>query len=207
MILSVVASMPGSDDKELIKNIPATQNADGSVQLQSLIERLIEIGYPVQSSLVSYFSPADDIYTFVRREPLLDSDSIPASCIVDDRVYLKFRYNEQLTGDVTEPREEGKREEADSDFEGEILSTPQEIWSNGKANRRTKERKISFVIEKVSMWRKLYNGVPTKGGKTIRYSLEEAAAKVGISKKSLDDYLLQLRYGKKYEFDFGCQPI
>lgn len=35
------------------------------------------------------------------------------------------------------------------------------------------------------------------------YSLEDAAKKVGISKKSLDDYLLQLRYGKKYGFDFN----
>jgi len=25
---------------------------------------------------------------------------------------------------------------------------------------------------------------------------------VGVSKKSLDDYLLQLRFGKKYGFDF-----
>ena len=36
----------------------------------------------------------------------------------------------------------------------------------------------------------------------IRYSLEDAAQKVGVSKKSLDDYLLQLRFGKKYGFDF-----
>lgn len=33
-------------------------------------------------------------------------------------------------------------------------------------------------------------------------SLEEAAAKVKISKKSLDDYLMQLRMAKKYNFDF-----
>ena len=32
--------------------------------------------------------------------------------------------------------------------------------------------------------------------------MEDAAAKVGVSKKSLDDYLLQLRFGKKYGFDF-----
>lgn len=78
-----------------------------------------------------------------------------------------------------------------------------EIWSSTKANRRTKERKISFVIEKVSMWRKLYNGIQDNQGKIVRYSLEDAAKKVGISKKSLDDYLLQLRYGKKYGFDFN----
>jgi hypothetical protein len=36
-----------------------------------------------------------------------------------------------------------------------------------------------------------------------RYSLEEAANKVGISKKSLDDYLLQIRFGRKYGFNFN----
>lgn len=41
-----------------------------------------------------------------------------------------------------------------------------------------------------------------RDGNLIRYSLEDAAAKVGVSKKSLDDYLLQLRFGKKYGFDF-----
>ena len=47
----------------------------------------------------------------------------------------------------------------------------------------------------------MYNGV-NREGNLVRYNLEEAASKVGISKKSLDDYLLQLRFGKKYGFDF-----
>ena len=56
--------------------------------------------------------------------------------------------------------------------------------------RRTKERKISYVIERVSMWRKLYNGIQNSEGKVERFTLEDAAKKVQISKKSLDDYLL-----------------
>jgi len=56
--------------------------------------------------------------------------------------------------------------------------------------RRTKERQIKFVVERVSLWRKLYNGVDMGNGETVRYSLEDSAGLVGISKKSLDDYLL-----------------
>ena len=56
------------------------------------------------------------------------------------------------------------QEDSESEFE---MSNPKEIWSNGKANRRTKERKISFVIEKVSMWRRLYNGVNGKEGQLV----------------------------------------
>ena len=51
------------------------------------------------------------------------------------------------------------------------------------------------------MWRRLYNGV-LRDGNLVRYSLEDAAIKVNVSKKSLDDYLLQLRFGKRYNFDF-----
>ena len=42
----------------------------------------------------------------------------------------------------------------------------------------------------LSLWRKLYNGVELGNGETVRYSLEDSARLVGISKKSLDDYLL-----------------
>lgn len=56
--------------------------------------------------------------------------------------------------------------------------------------KRTKERQIRFVVERVSLWRKLYNGVELGNGETVRYSLEDSAKLVGISKKSLDDYLL-----------------
>ena len=44
--------------------------------------------------------------------------------------------------------------------------------------KRTKERTIQDIIEKVSLWRKLYNGVPDKEGKIVRYTLEDAAQKV-----------------------------
>ena len=37
----------------------------------------------------------------------------------------------------------------------------------------------------------------------VKLSLEEAAARVKISKKSLDDYLMQLRSAKKFGFDFS----
>jgi len=37
-----------------------------------------------------------------------------------------------------------------------------------------------------------------------RYTLDEAAEFVGLSKKSLDDYLLFLRFGTKFGFDFDA---
>ena len=52
--------------------------------------------------------------------------------------------------------------------------------------RWTKEWKIGEVVAKVVKWRKIYDD-----GWTM--SLEEAAKYVGMSKKSLDDYLLQVK--------------
>ena len=70
-----------------------------------------------------------------------------------------------------------------------------------KGKSRIKERTIKEVIDSVGAWRQLYCGV-NKNGKVIKMSLEDAALKVGISKKSLDDYLMQLRSAKKFGFDF-----
>lgn len=47
----------------------------------------------------------------------------------------------------------------------------------------------------------LYTGV-RKDEKVVKISLEEAAQRVSISKKSLDDYLMQLRSAKRFGFDF-----
>lgn len=68
---------------------------------------------------------------------------------------------------------------------------------------RGKERSIGYVIEKVTRWRKLYNGYYDDSFNHFRMSLEQAAECVGVSKKSLDDYLAQLRAGRQFGFDFN----
>jgi len=70
-----------------------------------------------------------------------------------------------------------------------------------KLSGRAKELTIEEVISKVGIWRQLWSGV-LEDGQVRRYSLDEAAKKVKISRKTLDDYLLQMRLGKKYGFDF-----
>lgn len=54
---------------------------------------------------------------------------------------------------------------------------------------RGRERNIGYVIEKVTQWRRLYNGFYDENFNHHRMTLEKAAEKVGVSKKSLDDYL------------------
>lgn len=66
---------------------------------------------------------------------------------------------------------------------------------------RASELSIEEALRKVCLWRRLYSGV-IKNGNLMRYSLNDAAKKVGIARKSLDDFLLQIRLGKQYNFDF-----
>ena len=75
--------------------------------------------------------------------------------------------------------------------------------NKNQKDKRIKERKIEFIVEKVNAWRRLYNGFYNENGEYTRYSLDQAAKMVGISKKSLDDYLLQLRLGRKFGFNFN----
>ncbi|KRX04685.1 hypothetical protein PPERSA_09477 [Pseudocohnilembus persalinus] len=63
-----------------------------------------------------------------------------------------------------------------------------------KNEKRIKERTIKDVKEKVYQWRNIAidNNI----------SLEKAAEIIGISRKTLDDYCLQIRKGKECGFDY-----
>ena len=80
-------------------------------------------------------------------------------------------------------RERAKGEHSDALINGQAEMS--------KGSRRTKERKIGEVILAVKKWRELYTvGEKQIDGSFKQQSLEDAATKVGISKKSLDDYFL-----------------
>eukprot|EP00357_Protocruzia_adherens_P024926 CAMPEP_0115046620 /NCGR_PEP_ID=MMETSP0216-20121206/48845_1 /TAXON_ID=223996 /ORGANISM="Protocruzia adherens, Strain Boccale" /LENGTH=191 /DNA_ID=CAMNT_0002429711 /DNA_START=2151 /DNA_END=2726 /DNA_ORIENTATION=- len=74
--------------------------------------------------------------------------------------------------------------------------------ARNSSSKRSNERKIGYVLDQVAKWRRMYKSGTEKDGKLVGFSLQEAAKVIGISKKSLDDYLLQIRYGKKFGFDF-----
>jgi len=59
------------------------------------------------------------------------------------------------------------------------------------------------VIDKVLKWRELYAGVGENAIEGQKVSLEDGAKLVNISKKTLDDYLSQIKKGKKYGFNFN----
>jgi hypothetical protein len=62
---------------------------------------------------------------------------------------------------------------------------------------RIKERMIEDSVFTVLRWRKL-----SEKDQNPKITLKRGAEIIGVAKKSLDDYLLQLRLGCRYGFDF-----
>jgi hypothetical protein len=77
--------------------------------------------------------------------------------------------------------------------EQQVNNDMNDFENDKKKPKRIKERTISDVVQKVALWRKLYNGFYDEQGQLIQLPLEIAAKKIGISKKTLDDYLFQIR--------------
>jgi hypothetical protein len=82
--------------------------------------------------------------------------------------------DEHMSHDVEEssaqPRKSGRA--------GTISSSQMVAGVGENKQARTKERSIRYIIEKVSQWRKLYNGYMDENHVLRRMSLEEAADKV-----------------------------
>ena len=170
-------------EKELVPNIQVNVNPEGKILVADLIRKLKMCGYPLTSSNIRIYS--EEAGDFV----LIGSDPIDENIILDD-IYFNYKL---------------LRIQAVCNIEEKYIlkSSITKTVPVEKKQKRTKERRIGYIIEKVNTWRRLYNGFYDEMGNFVKFSLDDAAKKIDISKKSLDDYLLQLRLGRKYGFDFN----
>lgn len=87
-----------------------------------------------------------------------------------------------------------------------ILSSKQQIVTKQSKTKRIRERYIAEAVQAVAVWRRLHTGVVSEDQTTlIQYTLRNAALKVGISKKTLDDYLRLITLGHRYGFPFSVR--
>lgn len=196
-------------DKEYIPKVKVMTRQNGDIDLYQLLEYLKKMGFPIEGNIVSYYSYMSDMYVYCGNDPIPPTCFIPASEVATTgeakQITIRVR---QVNVTVPTP---AAAEQTPADVEKEKLKIenpagPVSLSDDEPApkQKRTKERKIGEILNKVLLWRKYYSGMidPTTGQVT-KLSLEDAAQKVGISKKSLDDYLLQIRFGKKYGFNFN----
>ena len=165
----------------MIKDVVLQKSENNTLLLSDVIEKLKSFGYKFENGAFFYYSLSNDILTHCGEAP--PNETYLPLADVGRRLVLRWRHVP-----MAEPR-----------------SAPAPSKEHGKKShtKRNKERKIGEVVEKVSEWRRLYTGRIDKDGKVQKLSLDDAAKEIGIAKKTLDDYLLQLRAGKKYNFDFN----
>ena len=189
----ICSYVPNTNDKstfnetEIVPNMEVRFNSEDQIKLSDIIMKLKQIGYPLTGAMISIFSSAAQEYVCFGADPIdqntfLDNDQLPNSflkiravCHVDEKLLMKDKNKGLSRNNSLDMRK----------------------------CKRTKERKIGFIIEKVNLWRKYYNGFKNENGVFIKHTLDDSAKIIGISKKSLDDYLLQLRLGRKFGFDFN----
>ena len=157
---------------------------------QGLINEIKLAGFPIENSVIYFWSHIMQMYIHCGNEPLPYDTIIPKTEVRNGRLKLRCRmavYNQFGTllsiGSI------------------QTLPTLSILQMQGES-KKTKERKIGYIVEMLARWRKLYNGDYSYKNEPVRLTLDEAADYVGISKKSLDDYLMQIRFGRKFGFNF-----
>jgi hypothetical protein len=180
--IEIEAGFPGNYQKKSSIDSRGLNFTNEGLLLEPLL-KYVDLQESKGNFMVSYFSSLRENFVYLATSPLQPKLVIPRSEIQSGPLKIRFRFISN-----TDFPQAGVDENASE--EGE------------KVGHRTKERKIGYIIEKVARWRNLYNGIQNSKGNTIRMTLEEAAKQVDISKKSLDDYLLQLRFGRKFGFNF-----
>lgn len=185
LTLEIETGFSGNYSKSTVNHLDSRAiqyNSEGSL----IFSQMLKYVFPQDSKgnfMISYFAPSRQSFVYLGTNPIDNTALIPKQEFENGMLRVKFRFISNSDATHQMPSDEGSDD-------------------GDKVGRRTKERKIGYIIEKVARWRNLYNGVQNSKGNTIRMTLEEAAKQVDISKKSLDDYLLQLRFGRKFGFNF-----
>ena len=118
---------------------------------------------------------------------------------LDGIIYIKLRKKiSKIKSLRYEIFEDENEEEID---EAEEKDKNQESFEDNKNKKkdckRSKEKRIGFIVKKVFEWKGLRKLSKRK------MSLQEAAQNVNMSKKTLDEYYNQIKEGKKFGFDFN----
>jgi len=171
-------------------------NSHGELAFGDVLEHLRKNGFDLMNYMLSYYDNKENKYIHCWNPNEYQTIKILAENVNND---LKLKIREIIPSAVPIQKLKVTRSQIVLHSENE----EQKAKTKTGTEKRTKERKIGEVIDAVAKWRKLYAGTRQPDGTIKKLSLEEAAVEVGIAKKTLDDYLLQIRAGYKYKFDFN----
>lgn len=132
-------------EKELILNIRQPTlvfNKHGEINLSTLISYLKNEGYPIQKSNIWYYSPSAKLNVYCGNDPIPPNISIPVFEIRDKKLVL-------LCNDVIKQESSPILEKCQTVVVHKKFKEEEPLQVQ-KAARRTTERKIGFIIDKVT---------------------------------------------------------
>ena len=154
-----------------------------------------------ENYLISYSTNnlEDNTFYFISKFPLDENFKYNIDVPLDGIIYIKLRkkiskikslryeiFEDENEEEIDEAEEKDKKEESFEDNK-----------NKKKDCKRSKEKRIGFIVKKVFEWKGLRKLSKRK------MSLQEAAQNVNMSKKTLDEYYNQIKEGKKFGFDFN----
>ena len=192
-------------ESEIIPDLLVPHNRDDDIKLFSVLIELKKLGYPLNEAMIQ-------VYSYEFKQYILFGNDISKSIILKENEYilngvLKLKCTCYLDesylsipdysiNDIVTEHEQHNNSQ--SEIESKSVSVKQP-----KKSKKSKEARVGHIIEKVNLWRKLFNGYHNHVNKYIKLSLKDAAKEIDTSKKTLDDFLRQLRLGRKYGYDFN----
>lgn len=143
---------------------------------------------------VSISTEVNDIYMYLGIYPFPKGKYYFMDVPKNHTISLKFRQilpaNFSIVYDLYEMEKEREPSKEDDD-------TTENVPTDVGNSKRAREKKIGFVVKKVFEWKKLREMTQNS------MSLVDAAYGVGLSKKTLDEYLNQIKAGYENNFDFN----
>ena len=154
-----------------------------------------------ENYLISYSTNNldDNTFYFISKFPLDENIKYNIDVPLDGIIYIKLRKKiskiKSLRYEIFEDENEEEIDEAEEKDKNE--ESFEDNKNKKKDCKRSKEKRIGFIIKKVFEWKGLRKLSKRK------MSLQEAAQNVNMSKKTLDEYYNQIKEGKKFGFDFN----
>lgn len=188
------------------------QSNEYTIQISDLKKELIKKGYPITTSKLYIFLTNINIDNYIYIND--DQELLNSSMISDDNIIklkLQNYVDSRLINDTfmllknhfseLEEQKNEKINEKKINQDRHINIPKKGIEKEIDFNKR--KRKIGDIVKNVYTQRMLFNGFYNDEGKKIKFELKEASDIVGVPKKTLDDYLKQIRFAREKGFDFN----
>lgn len=187
-------------ETDIIRNLKVNVSSVGDIKLQNVLIQLKWLGYGLNKAKIQFYSNLykefvcchNELQAYIVKDEELENGFLLLKCEIE--AVNSDSKEKSLSDTIASLFEHSK-------FESSFVENRNKDLEENSV--RTRDSTISSILLLVKEWRDLYVGYTAPDGKRIKCTLEEAAAIVNMSKKTLDDYLQQIKKAAAHNFDFN----